>query len=141
MGRVTDRLKDWAKRVAHTNLKLRGVTIVISGDDCPGEGEHKIMDAVRRRDASHPGESHCLLGADADLLLLGMASGVQNFYVLREQYMDGGHTGTFDVLRLAALRNYLTQSRFPSRDAARIVDDFTALCCLAGNDFLPALSP
>ena len=50
-------------------------TVVFSGADVIGEGEHKIMDFIR--DARVNGTTteetrHCMYGLDADLIMLGM---------------------------------------------------------------------
>ncbi|KAH8043504.1 5'-3' exoribonuclease [Aureococcus anophagefferens] len=52
-----------------------------------GEGEHKIMDWIRRSqaDPDRRGERHAVCGQDADLMFLSLALHAPRVYVLRER--------------------------------------------------------
>ena len=42
-----------------------------SNEKVPGEGEHKIIDYIRK---NNPYDSYCIYGADADLFMLSLSS-------------------------------------------------------------------
>lgn len=101
----------------------QGCTVVFSGSEVPGEGEHKIMDYIRAwKKSEHYSAQvrHCMYGLDADLMMLGLVTHAPRFTLLRERlrYSKNGRrtpqmTGTasdadeFHLLELSMLRDML----------------------------------
>jgi 5'-3' exoribonuclease 1 len=87
--RLGKRYESWIQKKMQTDPKWQqGPTVVFSGADVPGEGEHKIMDFIRETRAQSPSRDatrHCMYGLDADLIMLGMITHETHFSLLRER--------------------------------------------------------
>lgn len=92
MTRLSQQLQYFIAKKLTEDAAWRGVEVVLSGHDVPGEGEHKIMEYIRLSKAQpdyDPNRRHCLYGLDADLIMLGLLSHDPHFCLLREEVTFG----------------------------------------------------
>uniref|UniRef100_A0A8L0DTE0 5'-3' exoribonuclease n=1 Tax=Oncorhynchus mykiss TaxID=8022 RepID=A0A8L0DTE0_ONCMY len=105
----------------------RNITVILSDASVPGEGEHKIMDYIRRQRELFSA-FHCISRFSHDEFADTMPASEQEFI----------------FIRLCVLREYLerelTMASLPFPfDFERTVDDWVFMCFFVGNDFLPHL--
>lgn len=161
MARLTANLRYFINKKISEDANWRGVQVVLSGHEVPGEGEHKIMEYIRLAKAQpeyDPNTRHCLYGLDADLIMLGLLSHDPHFCLLREEVLFGPakakaskkglESTNFYLMHLSLMREYLDiefadlKEAMPADnpyDLERIIDDFILLAIFIGNDFLPHL--
>uniref|UniRef100_A0A674EFS7 5'-3' exoribonuclease 1 n=1 Tax=Salmo trutta TaxID=8032 RepID=A0A674EFS7_SALTR len=159
MARLQEQLKYFVNSKLSTDNAWKGVSVYLSGHETPGEGEHKIMEFIRRENSEpghDPNTRHCLYGLDADLMMLGLTSHEPHFSLLREEVRFGGKKNqkritapeetTFHLLHLSLFREYIDYefSEVKNKisfeyDLERIIDDWILMGFLVGNDFIPHL--
>ena len=161
MARLTKQLKYFINKKISDDVDWQGdLEVVLSGHEVPGEGEHKIMEYIRRAKSQpdyDPNRRHCLYGLDADLIMLGLLSHDPHFCLLREEVTFGRQSQTkskelehqnFYLMHLCVVREYLElefqELKEPGAlefefDMERIIDDFILMAFFVGNDFLPNL--
>jgi 5'-3' exoribonuclease 1 len=159
MVRLQEHLQHFVNTKITTDPMWKSIKVVLDGHECPGEGEHKIMDFIRsekNREGYDPNTRHCMYGLDADLMMLGLLSHEPHFCLLREEVKFGGASSkvessaeekTWHLLSLKLFREYLDfefgstlRHTLPFEyDLERLIDDWILLGYLVGNDFMPHL--
>lgn len=134
---------DWYLRMMITHHpEWKDLEIIFSNEKVPGEGEHKIMNYIKKH--GNQSESYCIYGLDADLVMLGMVLPVNKVIIAREadenvvQFVDVNsfRKEILNIMRWPSGSTAHTSSYFNDKDA---VNDFVLLCFLVGNDFLPTI--
>lgn len=157
MARLHEQLKYFVASKISTDQRWKGVKVILSGHETPGEGEHKIMEYIRwmkTQPGYDPNTRHCLYGLDADLMMLGLCTHEPHFSLLREEVKFGKQSKRtsvpeetrFYLLHLSLMREYLglefqalkDKLKFPF-DVESIIDDWVLMGFLVGNDFIPHL--
>jgi len=103
------------------------VKVIISDDSKPGEGEHKLMEWIRHHDAETSSvheDVYCVVGMDADLILLCSVLPKTHVYIMREDERK-----EYDYIDINRVRQDL-----PMRP-----EDLLIWSCFIGNDFLPPI--
>lgn len=134
-----DHLMDYLTYHIHKQIdggKWAHLQVIFSSDKVPGEGEHKIIHLARKY--CHKEETFCIYGLDADLIMLGLASRVRNFYIYRDNINNPTERFLIDIESVSSqiLKTF-------KNDQKGVLDgsivDFIFICCLLGNDFVPQI--
>lgn len=126
---------DWyiKKRISESK-EWQNLKVVFSTEKQPGEGEHKLVDYIRKHGSDS--DTFCINALDADLVMLSLATFKPNFYLLREEQYSRDYD--YSYVSIGELRAELEKTLYwdgSSEDV--LIKDFILLCFLCGNDFLP----
>lgn len=117
-----------------------GIEVIFSPPNVPGEGEHKLMEYLRKLPIKAKTEStHCFFGPDGDLIMLGLSSCLSKVHLLRQdvfrpgyyKYIDIGEGFSKTVGRMFRVKLHSSLQHTK--------DDFVAAGLFVGNDFLPRI--
>ena len=130
---------DWyLKNSINTDTNWQNIEVIFSNEKVPGEGEHKIMNYIRKYGIKT--ETYCMFGLDSDLIMLALATHFPNFYILREDLYDKNNL--FFIINIGHVYDTLCNILEWQNDKIKYIkenaiNDFVFLCFIVGNDFLP----
>lgn len=116
------------------NTVWRDLEVIYSDCSVAGEGEHKIFSYVRKY--GNRAETFCIHGADADLIMLALATHFPRFHILRD---DMFNSSEYYVISIEKIRGEMADMlRWEGDfDPITAINDFILMCFMVGNDFLP----
>lgn len=151
MTKLCDRLKQQSQTIAAE----KGIKAIFSGSSVFGEGEHKIVDHIRRNPRETADEIYaatdCIYGLDADLIILSMvlvAQTGQAPFIVRERTTPRMKTSeetpdgvqAYEFLDVTALIDDIIERGAESLSKQQKIMNHVVASFLVGNDFLPPLS-
>lgn len=128
------------------STKYNVKSIIVSGSDEPGEGEHKLFQHIRDYPDQHRDQTTVIYGLDADLIMLSInhLPISNNIYLFREtphfiksinSELEPNENYVLDIPELANIIT-LDMNNGKENDKNRIYD-YIFLCFFLGNDFMP----
>jgi len=107
----------------------------LSGFNNPGEGEHKVMDYIKKCQTN---ATFLVYGLDADLILLSMLNSFDNrIYLMREDIEFGSAKLESDKERFLYLDIEELKKELFQNPTKIYIQDYIMMMSLLGNDFLP----
>ena len=146
MKTLDERVKSAFENPSSFNLQ----SILFSGSNEHGEGEHKIFKHIRINPGEHSNKNTIIYGLDADLIMLSInhLPVAPNIYLFREtpefiksinSELEPNETYVLDIPELAKVitldmnnGNELSREEHNNR-----IYDYILMCFFLGNDFMP----
>jgi 5'-3' exonuclease len=131
----------------HSEKSYRVDTIITSGSDECGEGEHKLYSHIRSNNFIN--DNVAIYGLDADLIMLSIfhLKYCKNVYVFREtpEFLKSsipivenpGNSKEPHFLDIKHLSSSIVSEMNCKHPDPHRINDYVFLCFLLGNDFLP----
>lgn len=129
---------------------------IVSGSDCPSEGEHKLFQHIRENPSEHSTATTVIYGLDADLIMLSInhLPLCGKIYLFREtpefiksidSSLEPNETYVLDIEMLSEMikLNMVTNTDAPTSTTStaninkNVVHDYIFICFFLGNDFMP----
>ena len=141
--------------------------VIYSSCFTPAEGEHKLLQFIRKNQKEKLDYSYVVYGLDADLIFLSLATESNKIFLLREaneinkkeskevlnyvsirimrnsivntikSYLLEAADGFLNIDKIDEFDKKTTLYGFDNLDETRVVNDFIFMCYFLGNDFLP----
>ena len=125
-------------------IATKSIKIIYSSSNVPGEGEHKLLDFIKKNNKNNLDLSYVTYGLDADLIFLMLVTKLNRVYLLREaQQFDKKASGdqlnfvSIKIMRECIYDTFIKHIDIDNIDMNSIINDFIFLCYFLGNDFLP----
>lgn len=151
MDRLTKYVDWYIRTMISSNEEWSKLEVIFSNEKVHGEGEHKCTGYVRKYGIK--GETFCICGMDADLIMLSLGTHFDDFYILREDPKDPSIDYHFIDVKMLK-RTLCEKMRWTKADRTNkeddaddtkirpynpesAVNDFILMCFTVGNDFLP----
>lgn len=127
------------------------ISYIYSSYHTTGEGEHKILQHIKKNNNKINCNNVVIYGLDADLIFLSLTCNIDNIYLLRET-QNVTNSNDFNTVMIYAsmcntkqiynkLINDMCDKRIiKSNQNINFINDFIFICFLLGNDFLPHFS-
>jgi 5'-3' exonuclease len=143
MKKLNDKIYYNYKNPEKYNVK----SIILSGSDHPGEGEHKLFEHIRNFPEQHSQQSTVIYGLDADLIMLSINHlPISNqIYLFRETphfiksinaELEPNESYVIDIPELAKIIT-LNMNNGNELTTVNRIYDYIFLCFFLGNDFMP----
>jgi|APGre2960657373_1045057.scaffolds.fasta_scaffold15798_3 5'-3' exonuclease len=111
------------------------VEYIFSSCNTPSEGEHKIVQHIKKH---HIDGTKMIYGLDADLVYLALVCNKTDVCLLREtSEFQRGVTEGFSILNIDCLRDCITMEINKKVDQERFIRDYIFMGFFLGNDFIP----
>lgn len=125
---------DWyiRKRISESDY-WASLQVIFSNEKQPGEGEHKLIDYIRKYGTDE--DTYCINALDADLVMLSLSTFKPKVYLLREDLYS--HKYDYSYVSIGRLHVELKKTLMWKDESDKLIKDFILICFLCGNDFLP----
>ena len=135
MERINKRMIELVKKIGEE----KKIKYIYSSYHVEGEGEHKILQYIRKNVKSE--DTIVIYGLDADLLFLALSLGTEyDLYIMREKAIFQNKTIEIEIEKEVDY-NYveINELHLMINNLNIKTNDFIILCYLVGNDFIPGL--
>lgn len=137
MNKLSKYIDVFLKKFLSEQVRWRHLQIIFSNEKVPGEGEHSILQYIRKY--AIRSESYCIAGMDADLVMLALGTSIEQIYIFREDHFRDDKYYIIDIslLKRQLHRDLIWTSNIEHFSKEQCIYDFILICFLLGNDFLP----
>lgn len=124
--------------IKYIKLKKTDIKYIFSSCNTPGEGEHKILQYIKKKNNN---KNRIIYGLDADLIYLALASMKDNIYLLREKsHFNDNSSHEFNLVNIDIMKKCICEEmNYDYGLVQQAIYDYIFLGFLLGNDFIPSL--